>query len=289
MRPAPSCLEAAQPGMYEDTLITQSAIGMPWDSDLVDYVFGAQRTPEFRWTSRCLPVLHKNPISCKQGGTVTVSAANQTLTVKNGDCTVTSNALRVQPSTNAATVMGACTANHDVGTATILIGAVDEIFGFEDNGLVVKDGSYAWQLKSALSLAGLGGREFSATCTIDVPSAMGLRSLNYSRSDNLKSPLSVNVQDKSQPVHRSGYGYQVSATSNESCKMADWLSDDEIKVEQFKYPGMLATAAGASWPLLVENAFDDGYLTLSCTWPLNLIIFTEAIPSKPGRVCSRTL
>ncbi|KAH7403634.1 hypothetical protein BKA64DRAFT_722338 [Cadophora sp. MPI-SDFR-AT-0126] len=155
--------------------------------------------------------------ACRQDGTVTVSDTNRTLTVSNGDCTVTSNALRVQPSTNAATVMGACTQNHDFGTATIMIGAVDEIFGFEGNGLVVKDGSYAQQLKNALDLAGLDGREFSATCTIDVPSAMGLRSLNYSC------------------VERS-----------ESSK-------------QFKYPGMLATAAGASWPLLVENSFDDGY------------------------------
>ncbi|PVH70892.1 hypothetical protein DL98DRAFT_617346 [Cadophora sp. DSE1049] len=232
--------------VLEDTLITQSAIGMPWDSDLVDYVFGAQRTPEFRWTSRCLPLLTKNPVSCKQGGTVTVSETNRTLTVSNGDCTVTSNALRVQPSTNAATVMGACTENHDVGTATILIGAVDEIFGFEGNGLVVKDGSYAQQLKNALDLASLDGREFSATCTIDVPSAMGLRSLNYSRVDDLRAPVSINAQDKSQPVHRSGYGYQVSAISNDTCKMVDWNSDEDITIEQFKYPGMLATAAGAS-------------------------------------------
>ena len=123
----------------------------------------------------------------------------------------------------------------------------------------MKDGSYAQQLKNALSLASFDDREFSATCTVDVPNAMGLRSLNYSRSDNLMAPVSVNVQDKSQPAHRSGYGYQVSATSNDTCKMVDFLSDDEITVEQLQYPGMLATAAGASWPLLVENAFDDGY------------------------------
>lgn len=32
--------------VIQDTLITQSAIGMPWDTDLLSYVFGAQRTPE---------------------------------------------------------------------------------------------------------------------------------------------------------------------------------------------------------------------------------------------------
>jgi len=190
---------------------------------------------------------------------VAISDTNRTLTVTNGDCVVTSKTLRVQPSSNAAAAMGACTKNNEVGAANLLFGAVDEIIGYEGNGLAVRDGSYAQQLKDAVNSSGIDGREFSAACTVDVPSAMGLRMLNYSRVDDLKAPVSVNVGDKSQPAHRSGYGYQVSAVSNETCKMLDFSTDKEITLEQLQYPGLLATAAGASWPLLVQNSFDDGY------------------------------
>jgi hypothetical protein len=55
-----------------------------------------------------------------------------------------------------------------------------------------------------------------------------------------------------------GYGYQVQALSNSSCQISDDIGN-AISLNEVLTDAPLATAGRATWPLLAENMFFDGW------------------------------
>jgi hypothetical protein len=240
-----------------DVQIFQNAAGLPWGLSGLDDVFGTTRDQNFRWAERCLPVLARNPVKCYPQGQVKQDSYGR-MWVFSGSCNGTQN-LAVHPLVDFAAVHGACTANHSVGTATILFGASNG----SPNG--TRDGGISNTFFSGYAdlLARFFGRGvdpdssvFAATCEVDLTTAVDFRLLNYSRADNFGSKQLSSTWG-STPVN-SGYGYQVKAVSNATCTMRD-LSGNVMPLDQVLSTAALATGAGATWPLLAENMYYDGW------------------------------
>jgi hypothetical protein len=214
------------------------AIGAPfsWIRGFDDS-FGAQPTdasihPVFQWATQCYPVLTTNPVKCHTGGNVT--AGTNKLTVNSNGCEVTTPIYSVNPTSGGASAAGACTKGQNVGRATIVFGSVNDHAG---------------------KLAGeLNDQEFNAThtsrptyaawCSVDIGPTIQFRLLNYSR-----------VTDY--PVYPTeAYAFAVHG-SNMTCTPRN--GSQAYTLNQFLTPTALATGAAASWQLLIEGAYKDGF------------------------------
>ena len=108
--------------VLSDIVVFRGAVGIPWAFGLDD-IFGTARDSNFLWATSCLPVLTANPIRCSAKGEVGFNSSGQ-MWVSNGSCNITQK-LAVRPDMAPAAVKGACTKNHNLGTATILFGATN--------------------------------------------------------------------------------------------------------------------------------------------------------------------
>lgn len=205
-----------------DVQVFQGAAGVPWGQNGLDDIFGTVSDSSLLWASRCLPTLSKNPVRCSQGGQVSIGSG--ILSVINGDCTVSTQSLQLNPAIFPAAVLGACTQNHTLGTATILLGGTNGNPNATEYG--VPNGAsngYGDYLKLALydSISD-DTSTFAVTCEVDIGSAVQLQLLNYSRSDNLGKRELVGW---SQIVVNTGYGYQVRVIPDSNCTISDDASN----------------------------------------------------------------
>jgi hypothetical protein len=246
-----------------DVKVLQGAAGIPWGLNGLDEIFGITRNENFLWTSRCLPVLKTNPVRCYARGQIHVDDTNR-LRVSDGQCTVTQN-LAVRPGKDNAIVKGACTRDHALGTATIVFGATNRVVSFQNATYGTPEYVTSEDFADVLAAAAnsdhfTSDTTFAAACEVDFTQVVEYRMLNYSRADGFGKQESIGTYS----VHfkelraNDGYGYQVQAISNSSCDMRG-SSEMPIPLTNFLTDAALATAAGATWPLLAENMFFDGW------------------------------
>jgi len=154
--------------------IGRDAVGIPVANDYdLTVVFGAglsnSSLTHLRQSTNCVPVLSKNPVQCQVTGNVIVS--QNFMTVDAGGCIVSNPVYAVDPNTQGASTAGACTDNHDVGTATIVIGSVNShasaLAGLMD-GL-----DYNPEHNATM-------KSFSIACTVDVTPSVAFRQVSYS-------------------------------------------------------------------------------------------------------------
>ncbi|KAH0556996.1 hypothetical protein GP486_005212 [Trichoglossum hirsutum] len=104
-------------------------------------------------TTQCVPVMQRNPISCRKGGEVQFSNTNNTMyaTSADGDCVSSDDFLdsNLNPKEEYGMVKGECTGSK-LGQGTITMGA---------------SGTYAELLAKMI---GDPGDTFAVTCTVDV-------------------------------------------------------------------------------------------------------------------------
>jgi len=247
--------------IMRDVQIAQGAAGLPWGINSLDGVFGINRTRNFQWASRCLPVLHRNPVRCTRRGQVAIEDSGQ-ISVSSGDCKIIARNLQIHLPDNPAAVLGACTKNHSLGTATILLGAINGRPDGTTDGLPnIKYGRYAYELaqsmnENVLEVIPKGQSTYAVTCEVDIASSVSFRMLNYSRSDNLGARDTIGYGTSMKTVD-SGYAYQVQPIGNSTCSLLD-NSHQPVSMGQVLNNTVLGIGASATWPLLSQNLHYDG-------------------------------
>jgi hypothetical protein len=191
--------------------------------------------PEFNWVSQCFPMVAKNPVACRQQGSITVSGTN--ITVESNGCSASKGFSSLNTAVDPAMVVGICTgSSNKIGTATIVIGATN---------------SYASELGTALNLD-VGVQSLSALCSIDIAPTITFRNLNYSRTP-ANAP---EFDDGPDGAATADYPYYIHASGN--CEPL--TINGTVYISQIITESMLATGASAAWQLLSENQYTDGYL-----------------------------
>jgi len=195
-------------------------------------------------STNCVPVLIENPVKCEASGNVTVS--QNLVQVNAGGCTISNPVYAVDPNTQGATAAGACTNGSRVGSATVVIGSVNSHASILAG--LMKD----WQYNAT-------EQSFSIACTVDIAPSVAFRQLNYCLNN-------VNILDT---LHGVCSPYHVVGEGNSTCVPIGGNSTDYLQasgpptlidLNQMLTDTALATAASASWPLLQENRYSDGWL-----------------------------
>jgi hypothetical protein len=208
-----------------------TAIGAPyWAGEGFGASFGSWGLEfgdgqDFLWSSQCFPIMTNNPVQCRVAGNVTVS--QNEVTVSAGNCSVTTPVFTVDPTTQGASAAGACTAGLDVGRATILIGSVND---------------HATMLASTMNdTTYISSRKaYAISCSVDIAPSISFRSLNYS----IANAADFGGADRA--------GFRVAGDSTQPC-------EPSIALSQILTNTTLAIAAAASYQLLAENRYLDGW------------------------------
>jgi hypothetical protein len=218
--------------------IEQSALSAPYDAlsaqqhgaawpSNVTHNFGRVDSVE-----QCLPLMVKRPVRCVADAHVSLDVAHSiTVSSKDGKCKLTSPSFRHHPPHAPATVLGACTDGHEIGRATILFGA----YGLHARALqtLLQDGH--GEQKEALGIQ----------CTVDIPPSIAFREV-------ILKPRNTNRFDEPASISALFGDCTPSRSYQTTLALSDVLTHHA-----------LATMAGASWQLLAENYYDDG-------WPATL-------------------
>lgn len=182
----------------------------------------------------CSPVLTSNPVKCDKMGNITSSTNN--LTVEVEGCRIESPIFGANPRIDSASSLGACSHDQPMGKATIVIGSVYAHATRLANSMVDS-------LPAPLEAAG-----YAVSCTVDIQPSLGFRLMNYSRIVTDDDPLGL-----------SGNSFVIES-SGQSCTPN--TASGPVQLTSFISESMLATGAAASWQLLSENAYRDGWWNL---------------------------
>ncbi|KAK4555625.1 hypothetical protein LTR86_007378 [Recurvomyces mirabilis] len=231
--------------VVDNTPLRKNALGAPNSVGDFSYAFGAGLSgwsaawTQFASVSACFPTLIGNPVRCQAAGNVSVQAHR--VTVSSGDCDISTEIHSVDPTNQGASAAGACTAGHDLGTATILIGSVN---------------SHAVQLATAM-LDGTWLNDtkhpdhYAVTCTVDITPIIGFRNLTYAR-------LAASNTVGASYAEASGASFGVSG-SGDGCDLVDTETGSHVDRNAILTAGALSAGASASWPLLSEGSYRDGW------------------------------
>ena len=207
------------------------------------------RAASFSHALQCLPIVTKNPVNCRGGGNVTVQRYN--VTVNSRDCDITTPIYKVNPLETGATALGACTGNRDVGKATVVMGGVNAHASLLAQTMGDKDGVAEPPQGQPPS--------YSAICDIDIGPSLGFRTVNFSHTDSQSVESHIDIRRPKL------YGAIFTVSSDgSSCTPRSSPKNGTshaIDMKSITNNSTLATGASASWSLLVENEFRDGW------WP----------------------
>ena len=234
--------------------IHRSAIGTPFKyagggTGFYD-TFGVRKHySDFRQAEQCLPVVTKNPVQCRKGGIVTAGGNN--VSVNTRDCDITTPIFKVNPIRDGATALGACTGSRDIGKATILLGAVNShaptlasVMG--DKGGVVKTQNSDQP------------PYYSVICDVDIAPSIDFRTVNF-----LPVISRFNTrQDLAEKAKRFGATFIISSDWSLCTPQSSSKKDTHtVDIATIMNNSTLAIGASASWQLLTEHDFRDGW------WP----------------------
>ncbi|KAI1266012.1 hypothetical protein F5Y18DRAFT_435456 [Xylariaceae sp. FL1019] len=237
------------------TAVHSSALGVPFNSNSYTFgdIFAGNRGVggnanahmlgvDDQFSTMCMPVLAYNPVTCtlrEDSAAFNILVDENSLTISNSEgCIITSPTLQVDPSRYpGATVAGACTQGHELGTATILIGST------RNHAELL-----SWVMGQEDTYPDLA----AVQCSIDVRSVVEFRQVNITRPGHEVTVLDID----------DGLGkvtFLVRGDDSTTCIPRD-ENGNPIDISVFLPDTALATAAAASWELLAENRFDDGFL-----------------------------
>lgn len=208
-------------------------------------------------SENCLPVLASNPVHCQKAGTVTVHGNN--LTVQAGGCQVSSSVFAVDPSVQGASVAGACTDGLPVGKATLLIGSVN------DHANLLAGVMYDYSIPTEQSWT-----NYSVACQVDIAPAISFRKVTYSlytsnpeyKGEITPSTYYISGDDSTTCTP---YGRNTSFSYSDfngtwfDYPLQQQLPSQSLLLSDFITDTVLATAASASWQLLNQNNYADGW------------------------------
>jgi hypothetical protein len=218
--------------------IDKSALGAPYNvlstplhgamySFIVPSNFGRLDSVE-----HCLPVMVKQPVRCVADAHVSLEV-DHTMIVssKDGKCKVVGPKLHHPPPHGPATVLGACTEGHEIGRATILLGA----YGLHASALQKLLGNDHVEQQHGLGIQ----------CTVDIAPSIAFRKVVF------------------QPRNAKRFDDSASISALDGTCTPQGSDGIAVTLWSIFTDHALATMAGASWQLLAENYYDDG-------WPATL-------------------
>jgi hypothetical protein len=176
----------------------------------------------FQEAEHCLPVMAKSPIHCVVGGALSLGTNTLTISSDGGNCKISSPNLRFDPQNRSATVLGAYTDGHAVGTATMLLGDTRDHARYMEEQIGVPN----HQNNATVAIE----------CLLNVAAGIEFRIVNL---DSGKRRIS-------------------GAVSSSTCSPLD-ANGNDILLETFLTMEALATMAAGSWQPLAGNYFDDGW------------------------------
>ena len=180
-------------------------------------------------------MLISNPVQCTRTGNLTASA-HEIITESNL-CRITSPIYTVDPTSQPASSLGACTQNQTVGKATLVIGSLYEHADFLAE--VMDDKNFA---------SSSNNTSYVVSCEVDIAPSIGFRMANFSRITDITGDEGAFGQD--------GALFVVRGSDQECTPMS---KAGPLPISDFITDAMLATGAAASWQILYEGAYRDGW------------------------------
>ena len=205
--------------------------------------------------SVCSPVIAVNPVRCQKSGTLSVQ--HDGINVTADGCSVSSPIFLVDPTKDSATSLGVCTDGDQVGKAKIVIGSV------HDHAVKLS----AIMGDSKTSDIDLEVPSYTVACSIDVAPSIDLRAVQYNR-------VSAGSY-----LDYFGYSFELNST-NETCTLGQ--EDGPISVSSIATESTLVHGAAASYALLSENVFRDG-------WWNNLYLIAQKSLDQGGQLTEPVL
>ena len=196
---------------------------------------GSESFPLLQDLVGCFPVLISNPVQCTRTGNLTASV-HEIITESN-QCRITSPIYTVDPTSKPASSLGACTHNQTVGKATLVIGAVYEHADFLAE--VMNDKDFASSSTNT---------KYVVSCEVDKAPSIGFRMVNFSRITDVTGDYGAFSLD--------GVTFVIQGSDQECVPMS---TVGPLQVSDFITDSMLATGAAASWQILSEGAYRDGW------------------------------
>jgi hypothetical protein len=176
--------------------------------------------------TQCVPVMTKNPVSCRAGGTVNISNHSLTVTSDDNSCSFEGLFLFFDPLTNSTMAKGQCT-HGEVGQARIVLAGTNY---------------YGPWLSTAMgdpasTIANLP-ETYVVTCDVDTRDVFAFRNVTFSSQTSGSNTTTT-------------FARRLEATfgGNECSPPSDYGSN----------AGLLAIAALANWQTLSQNVYYDGW------------------------------
>jgi len=218
-------------GIGAPVAVYGSAAYMPQNFAQLEATYGSNLIN----TTQCVPVMIKNPVSCRIGGQVNIQSHLVSATSDDGLCTIAQEMPFFDPYYNATMSKGICTYGQ-VGQAKIVLGATR---------------GYTTWLAISIGDAGFNpdtnvnpppGTTYAVTCDVDTRDAFDFRTIALSLH---------NTGVSSDSSSKSRFGRVLSALpDNNGCSPPLDYGDNT---------GILAIAATANWQPLLEYTGLDGY------------------------------
>lgn len=219
--------------------------------DVATSKLGTWALRSFEWATMCVPTIKERVATCKPADDLSRRMDN--IDISYGNCTV-SRAFNADFETSYRSgemVAGACTEGRPVGKATVLIGATSSDYATQLCNSITGSPTFTYPYL-------LGDDSCAIACEIDVTSSLTFRRL-------LIRPISV--YDEQRHVWEV-VGAETSTDGKvdearywgEECTPHD-AGGVPLDVSDFLTETSMAVGAAASWQLLAENMYEDGYLS----------------------------
>ena len=196
----------------------------------------------FQWASACVPLIVDPVAVCRPADGFEIF--RNRLEIVHGDCNVTrSRTGRSISTSDSEFVSGACTSGRPVGKATILMGATNE-YGEQLCG--ISPGVYNYE-------------NCTVACEVDVTASLSFRRVLIRRPE-LIDVTERHILEVLGGRTSNGKVERAYEKWGEECTPTD-AEGKPMNISTFLTGTALATAAAASWQLLAENVYEDGYPT----------------------------
>ena len=188
-------------------------------------------------TTQCVPVMRKNPITCRRGGTITLGPSQMNLTSSDGRCKHKAELPFYSPLTDNTMASAMC-AYGEVGQGTIVMGASGSYVKWLASFL----GDYHYPHPTDDGDMGNGGDwagySYVVTCTVDARDVWEYRTVTL---------ILQNPDTPDQSYARALQGHEPCFPIPETSAINECL---------------IGTSAAANWQILDQNAGQDGLLDL---------------------------
>ena len=246
VRMVPQYIDAPSPLGFpyavQEFVVDPLAIGVPlavygggFPVSLGPWAPGSEGFPLLQYLVGCFPVLISNPVKCTRTGNLTASA-HEIITESNL-CRITSPIYTVDPTSQPASSLGACTHDQPIGKATLVIGSLYQHADFLAE--VMNDKTFASSSTNT---------SYVVSCEVDIAPSIGFRMANFSRITDETADGGGFGEDGATFVVRG---------SDQAC--TPMSKAGPLQISDIITDSMLATGAAASWQILFEGAYRDGW------------------------------